>query len=119
MEKQAILQSLAEVTNAIAKVAEAIANSNTTSKPDEETLKSAFRAGYDAAVDRFSGMTGDHDYKYFNVDGEVGGDSFSVDINLDDHLYGMVNSLSAMSSDLNDDFYEWNLDNARKNGEQA
>jgi hypothetical protein len=119
MEKQSILESLSEVTKAVDKVAEAVANSNTSSKPDEETLKSAFRAGYDAAVDRFSGMTDEHDYKYFNIDGEVGGDSFSVDINLDDHLYKMVNALSARSSSLDDYFYEWKIDNARNNGEQA
>lgn len=118
MEKQAILQSLAEVTNAIAKVAEAIANSNT-SKPDEEALMSAFKAGYGAAVDKFSGMCDEHDYKYFNVDGEIGGDSFSVDINLDDHLYNMTNALAARSNDLDDDFYEWKVENARNNGEQA
>lgn len=118
MEKQAILQSLAEVTNAIAKVAEAIANSNT-SKPDDEALMSAFKAGYKAAVDRFAGMSGDRDYKYFNCDGEIGGDSFSVDINLDDHLYNMQNDLASGVSDLDDDFYEWKVDNARNNGEQA
>lgn len=118
MEKQAILQSLAEVTNAIAKVAEAIANSNT-SKPDEETLMSAFKAGYGAACDKFDKMCDDHHYKYFNCDGEIGGDSFSVDINLDDHLYQMMNSLVAMSDDLDDHFYEWKIDNARNNGEQA
>lgn len=118
MEKQAILQSLAEVTNAIAKVAEAIANSNT-SKPDEEALMSAFKAGYGAAVDKFDKLCDNHHYKYLNCDGEIGGDSFSVDINLDDHLYRMLGSLADGSDDLNDDFYEWKIDNARNNGEQA
>lgn len=118
MEKQAILESLAEVTNAIAKVAEAIANSNT-SKPDEEALMSAFKAGYGAACDKLDDLCDDHQYKYFNCDGDIGGDSFSVDINLESHLIDMTRTLNYGSENLDDHFYEWKIDNARKNGEQA
>lgn len=119
MEKQAILQSLAEVTNAIAKVAEAIANSNPSNKLNEETLMAAFKAGYGAACDKFDNLCSDSEFQYFSANGELGGDSFDVEINIEDHLDNMMRCLTNGSHNLNDHFYEWKIDNARDNGEQA